>query len=399
MITQINSIEELKQIWIEILLNKTSKVTKVEDESVLNGVAYGCAKIGQKALKDIAIIESHIFPDTAYGSYLDNIASNYGIAARFGASQSSTYIRLVGNPGTNYLPGVNTFTGNEGVVFDLEEDILIGSLGYTYAKIRSQDTGLKTNVNALSINKVSPLPTGHKYCINEYAALGGRDIESDELFKIRIKQGSNVLARGTISMLEQVFMKINSNILRVYYNGTNNQGQVVLGVLTQNGINLTAAELSNLLIQGSEFLSLTELKVYGTQSYGILLQNIQYQTIDLSFRVELFSGYNPDEIRKEIQIKLTKQCDFRFWVAGDSVQWEDLLFIIKNVKGVKYCPDQYFYPRTDISIDKDRFPRFRSFIMMDLNGNIISNISGTLNPVYYPNKPDWSYQQSVISSI
>ena len=339
MITQISSIEELKQLWIEILLTKTTKVTKVEDESVLNGIAYGCAKTGQKALKDISIIESHIFPDTAFGIYLDNIADNYGIAPRFGSSQSSMYIRLVGAPGTQYLVGTHTFTGNEGVIFDLEENITIGSLGYIYAKVKSQSIGTKSNVNALSIKKVSPVPIGHKYVINEYAAMYGRNSESDNLFKLRIKQGSNILARGTIAMLEQVFMKINNNVLRVYYNGINDQGQVVLGILTQNGVNLTSSELGELLTQGGEFLTLTELKPYGTQSYGIYLQNIQYQPIDISFRVELFSGYNPDDIRKEIQINFAKKYDFRFWVPGNVIQWEDLMFIVKQTKGVKYFPE------------------------------------------------------------
>ena len=41
MITKITSVDELKQIWLEIFLNKTDKVSDVSDESVLNGIAYG----------------------------------------------------------------------------------------------------------------------------------------------------------------------------------------------------------------------------------------------------------------------------------------------------------------------------------------------------------------------
>ena len=58
MITRITPLEELKRIFFEILFNKTSKITKATDESIVNGVAYGCSKIAQKALKDVALVES-----------------------------------------------------------------------------------------------------------------------------------------------------------------------------------------------------------------------------------------------------------------------------------------------------------------------------------------------------
>ena len=71
MITKITTLDELKQIFIEILLNKTDKISDVSNESVLNGIAFGCAKLSQRLLTNQAVVESHIFPDTAYGEYLD----------------------------------------------------------------------------------------------------------------------------------------------------------------------------------------------------------------------------------------------------------------------------------------------------------------------------------------
>ena len=79
MITEITAVEELKQIFLEIFLNKTDKVSDVSDESVLNGIAYGCGKLAQRTLTNQAIIEGHIFPDTAYGEYIDNLAANRGV--------------------------------------------------------------------------------------------------------------------------------------------------------------------------------------------------------------------------------------------------------------------------------------------------------------------------------
>ena len=399
MITEVTSIEELKQIFSEILFNHTDAVTKITDNSVLNGIAFGCAKVGQKAIKDIAVLESHIYPDSAYGIYLDNIAANYGIASRFGASNSSTYIRLVGTPGTVYILGVNTFMGNDGIIFNLEETIVIPALGYAYAKIRSQQIGDKTNINALTLNKINPIPSGHQYCINEYRAIGGRDIEDDSSFRIRIKEGSNILARGTISMLEQVFMKLNNNVLKIKYQGINNSGKVIISILTQNGIDLTSQELDQLLEQGEKFFALTELKPLNTQNYGIILQNIEYFPIDVNFRCEIMNNYNPDDIREQIQIKFAKKYDIRYWNSSQKIIWADLLQIVKDIPGIKYVPDNTFYPNIDVAVDMDKVPRFRSFLMLDLKGNIIINQSGTLNPIFYQNNQNSSYQTTVFNTI
>ena len=83
MITKITTADELKQIFTEILLNKTDKISDISNESVLNGIAYGCAKMAQRLLINQAVVEGHLFPDTAYGTYLDDIARSNGIAPRF----------------------------------------------------------------------------------------------------------------------------------------------------------------------------------------------------------------------------------------------------------------------------------------------------------------------------
>ena len=107
MITKITSVDELKQIFLEIFLNKTDKVSDISSDSVLNGIAYGCAKLAQRTLTNQAVIEGHIFPDTAYGEYLDQLADIRGIAPRFSTTSSSTYIRIVANEGTSYLQGTH----------------------------------------------------------------------------------------------------------------------------------------------------------------------------------------------------------------------------------------------------------------------------------------------------
>jgi hypothetical protein len=399
MITRIQTVDELKEIFVETLINHTDKVTKVSDTSVLNGVAFGVAKIGQKVTKDIAVIESHIFPDSAYGEYLDKIAKLRGVSPRKGKSESSVYVRIFGEPGTQYIPGVHTFFGNQGVIFDIDTITTIPSFGFTYAKLRSQTQGLSTNVEPLSINKVSPQPAGHSYVINEYTAEGGRDEESDSLFRERIKREINIISKHTLSYLEQVFTKINPNVLRCFHYGFNSNNEIIIGVATVNGINLTNIELNDILVKSEKYLSLCELRPYGINNTGIYLRNVEWQPIDISFRVDMDSSYDVDDVRKRIQVNLSKEFDYRFWDWTKKIEWDNLLEIVKNTDGVRYVADNYFYPQVDITVHKNKLPRIRGFQMLNLNGELISNFTGTLNPVYYPNDIDFFYQADLLSNI
>lgn len=392
------TVEELKGMFIELLMNHTNKVTKVAPLSTLNGISYGTAKLGQRVLKDVALIETHLFPDLAYGKYLDKVAENFGVAARFGSSESSTYVRVVGLPGTVYTAGLQEFSSVSGIVFDITKTFTIPAEGFGYVKVRSQTKGVSTNVEPLSISKISPEPIGHKYCVNEYAAYGGRDVEDDEDFRKRIKEGANVLARGTLAMLEQVFNKINNNVLKCYFRGWNTSGQVVIQILTQNGIDLNTAELNELLLKGKDFFSLTELKPNGQNGYGIKLENVEWFPVDISARVEIESNVNPDDVRKEIQIRLNKYFDYRYF-DKPKVEWDDLLGIMKATPGVKYVLDNYFFPQQDIAIPKNQIPRVRGFLMLNPDGSVITNATNTLNPVFYPSTPDISFQKTIYASI
>lgn len=398
MITKIVSVSELKQMFLEIFLNKTDKVSDISDDSVLNGIAYGCAKVGQRLLVNQGIVEGHLFPDTAYGQYLDNIASIRGISPRFGACGSSTYVRVIAQPGTSYIQGTQRFTSTSGITFELEESKTVDENGFAYIKVKSTQSGANTNVDPVSINKVSPKPTGHISVTNEYAATGGMDAESDELFRQRIKNSVNTLSRGTIAFIEQVFMKINPRVLRVFKGGIDSNGKMNLIVCATNGASFSDGEFNVLVSRSEEYLSLYDV-LREKSGYALKLNNVDWKYIDVSFRVELDPAYNVDEVRKNIQIQMNKLFDYRFWKQGDRVEWDDLLQAAKNANGVRYIPDNYFYPQADIIVGKYQLPRVRGFIMYDLNGNIIESNNGLISDVYYPNSPDIDFQSSVVNTI
>lgn len=398
MITKIVPVQELKQIFLEVLLNKTDKVNDVSAESVLNGIAFGCAKVGQKCLVNQSVVEGHLFPDTAYGSYLDELAAIRGIAPRFGAAPSTTYVRFIGEEGTFYNSAELVLYASTGIAFTLEEDVVIGANGYAYGKVRATSNGANTNVDPLSINRMNVVPQGHLSVTNEYRASGGRDYEDDELFRQRIKDSVNQLSRNTMSYMEQVFMKINDRVLRLHKGGVTADGKMNLIVVSVNGQDFSQAEFNEILSRSEEFLPLDELLRENTD-FALNLQNVDWLPVDVEFRVDIDPAYDQAIVRRNIAIQMNKLFDYRFWKYGDKVEWENLLYAAKNVEGVRYVPDTHFYPSADINVPRYRLPRIRGFILRDLNGDIIEDNGGLMSDVYYPNTIAEGYAASVLSNI
>lgn len=391
MITKTSAtITNLKNLFIEMFLDKTAKVSNVADGSVVNATAFGVAKVAQKAMKDIAIKEAQIFPDTATGVYLDKAAALYGVSSRKGALGSSTYIRVSANPGTVYDTSV-TFVNKNGIRFQVDEALTVGESGYGYVKVRSINAGYSTNVPPNSITNVSPQPQGHIECTNEYYAIGGRDSEDDETFRIRIKNNLNILSKNTIEYWTQTLSNIDDRVLKVMSAGLDEKGIYNLYVVSQNGIFFTEEELDTLLESAQGYFGISELNIEG-KVVGIGIKNIDWFYVGsergLDFRVQLQPDYDVSTVRQNIQVNLTKYLDFRFWTPGKIVEWDDLLDIVKKTDGVKYVPDEYFFPYYDQQVPANQLPRIRGFVMRDQDGNILYDSDSNLSPLFYPSEPE-----------
>lgn len=391
MITKTSAtITNLKNLFIEMFLDKTAKVSNVADGSVVNATAFGVAKVAQKAMKDIAIKEAQIFPDTATGVYLDKSAALYGVSPRKGALGSSTYIRVSANPGTVYDTSV-TFVNKNGIRFQVDEALTVGESGYGYVKVRSINAGYSTNVPPNSITNVSPQPQGHIECTNEYYAIGGRDSEDDETFRIRIKNNLNILSKNTIEYWTQTLSNIDDRVLKVMSAGLDEKGIYNLYVVSQNGIFFTEEELDTLLESAQGYFGISELNIEG-KVVGIGIKNIDWFYVGsergLDFRVQLQPDYDVSTVRQNIQVNLTKYLDFRFWTPGKIVEWDDLLDIVKKTDGVKYVPDEYFFPYYDQQVPANQLPRIRGFVMRDQDGNILYDSDSSLSPLFYPSEPE-----------
>lgn len=385
LLTEVLTIADLKALYAETFLNHTSKISKISDLSVLNAHTFGVAKVFQKDLKDTAIIESQIFPELSSGDYLNNAAKLVGNSPRLDASGSSTFILVYAEPATIYIPGDSLFVSNQGVNFNITDVVIVGNNGYAYIPVRSSSVGVNTNVSAFSINRIINPPIGHINCTNEYEATGGRDEENDEDFKSRISQFHQFAAKNSKSNLLVNLQVVDPLILDIRRAGYTEDGKILFSIVTCNGKSYTQDELNSLESNLNRYMALSDVDDQAGV-LGIKLQNIEWQQVGgsngVDFRIDILPGFSEVDVRKNIQIQLTKYFDFRFF-EKDRVEWDDLLQIIKNTKGVKYIPDEFFSPNTDVSVERYKIPRVIKFIMRDMLGNILFNNNNSILPIYY----------------
>lgn len=385
LITEIQTIAELKALYLETFLNHTNKVSKISDLSVLNAHSFGIAKIFQKDLKDAAIIESQIFPELSSGTYLDNAAKLVGAISRLSAAGSATYVLVYADPNTVYTPGESTFTSNQGIVFNILELTIVGTNGYAYIPVRSVSVGANTNVDSFTINRITSAPIGHIACTNEYAATGGRDAENDTDFKLRISTFQQFAAKSSHDNLLTNLRMLNANILDIKRVGYDDYGKILISIIACNGMAFSQDELSMFESQLSDFMTLSDIDNQAGV-IGVKLQNIEWHFVGgnsgIDFRIDIAPGYVESVVRKNIQIQLTKYFDFRFW-NRTTIEWDDLLQMIKNTQGVRYVPDEYFLPHIDNGISSYALPRIKKFIMRTMSGSILYNNDNTILPIYY----------------
>ncbi len=385
-----SSAVERRNLFIESFINAQDKVTKVTDNSVLSGIAQGCSRISGLVEKDVIVYFSRIFPEYSFGENLDAVAKMMGIKERFGSLPSTTYVLVRATPGTQYLRNNHIFQSTEGFTFQLDADIEMNTYGYDYFKVTCTTSGSKTNIKPFSISSVSNVPSGHLSCFNEIIGTGGRDAESDELLRRRLKEFSTFFSRNTLSYLEKIAQLHNENILMVQNQGFSENGEQLLGMVTQNGSYLTDAEKASLTDFMRPYLSLVDM-------YSLKIVDIPFQDLDVSTMIDLEGKRPVNDIVFDIQRKISDYLDFRYWGRNRKIEWDRILEIVKNVEGVRYVYDNTFMPRVDIQVYRGFLPRLRSFLIYDKNKQPISEFTGLYNPVLFIKEDDYNFKNLLVA--
>lgn len=270
---------ELISTFNRVFLSTNPEITKTSPNSVYMSLAAGVAALAQKSLKENALVETYLNPNLATGTRLDEIADQRGIPARQASStESSVWVRIGANEGAEFTTD-HVFTGDHGITFRLEEGFTAGAGGFSYRRLQSIASGLIANVTAFSINRITDPPSGFLFTINETPSFGGREAETDDQFRHRIKNYTNILSFNTISKIGFLANLANPKVFRVLPLGRGDRSQIRLGIITHNGVRLTPDELS--------FLDGTIRPQVALTDSNLNFENLEPKALEIRARVQL----------------------------------------------------------------------------------------------------------------
>ena len=392
------NLNDLLALAIQTVVNTTNGVTKITRNSVLGALLQAVARIGQRAMKDIALANSENYVEEASSQYLDEIGRNRGITSRRPGASSVVYLRLVGEIGTTYSSGDTgvSFRNDDDIIFRLENDVTIGGNGFEYVLARSTITGLQTNVAPFTINNIENGPAGHIDVFNDFAATGGRDEEGDAQLRERIQNTFNNAAVTTLARIEEVAKSFQPEILRIVNTGSDEIGNIRLSVATVNGRQYSREELDSLLQQVGPYMSLSDVVERRNDVSGVLFDNIPLLPIDVEARIERRLDIPLATLYTEIAVRLTRVLDYsNFSWDSPRIRWDEVFDAVKRTPGVEAIDNSTFLPRADIVVPFGVLPRIRRVTLFNIDGSIMEDRSLSLQNYFFPNTQNRDIQELV----
>lgn len=364
MIVETKTIEQLKNEFNICFRNNCGdKVTKFSDLSVINGFSFALSKIVQKVIKSAAQIESKLFPESANGTALDDIASRQGIPARRAKSKSSVVLLFKASEGTTYPINTQVKTAS-GIIVSTQSELVINSNGYGYVLAESTTYGIEANVLANTlVTLVATAPVGHTSVTNPMRAIGGADEESDYTFRNRLINGEHILSRNTEAFYEALIINSNSNVMRINMSGLDIVNKSFEVVLVKNSL----ADFTNEEIDAIKEDIIDNLPMSDRNLVKLNVSSINYEAIDLFIPLRLTAGYTLANVLRDIQINLATYLDLTRWDFGKTVSWADMYEIIRHTEGVYEIIDTFYSPKKDVLVGSNSLPRIRQVTIKNVD--------------------------------
>lgn len=398
MIIKVKSIEELKNEFLLAITNTTNKVTKILPTSVLNGIAYGFAKLTQKINKEAALIESKLFPEYAIGTDLDDIALREGIPARLTATKSTVVLVFTVDisSGDVIIKAGSVVSGYNNINFETDTDLIItqaegSGIGYVFAS--SQQTGKNNNVGAYSINRVVSLAFGSsninkiQAVTNPSSAINGFDNESDYDFRKRILTMSGIIGTNTYENYLYYIQYFQPEVLRIKTTAISlSKGTFEIFVVKRNAGYFNNSELNDLKNNIISYLPLRDANIF---TFNI--SNVLYKEFDVYAKVYIDGSRTLLQIAQDWSIAINNYINHKEWPFGKKVDHEMLMSMLQDVQSVLDIDDDSFEPRRDVFVKANSLPKLRSIVLynaetgqiLDKQFPILRNyeINGNINPI------------------
>lgn len=173
----------------DIQARMVGEIEKVNDKATIEG-SFGRDLINansvefENAYAEMNLLIQAAFGTTAWGKYLTNIASEFGVD-RKKATPSIGEVTIIGTANT-YVPIRSLFSTQDGsVVFETDSGVTLDAQGKATVSVTSKSTGTAANVGVGTINHLPASIRGVSRVTNLEATHDGTDEETDDALRAR----------------------------------------------------------------------------------------------------------------------------------------------------------------------------------------------------------------------
>ncbi|MFC2499985.1 MAG: baseplate J/gp47 family protein [Selenomonas noxia] len=179
--TRLAILERLKTSYDEV---KKTEASAVEGTFSFDTLAAN-AKEFEKAYAEMSLLIDAAFPQTSWGQYLDYLADELAGLSRRPAVAATVILSITGTAGA-VVPKGSLFATESGVQFSTNDQAVLSDRGAAKVKASALAVGAAGNVQKESIVKIPVSIYGVSAVMNEAAAHGGYEEESDDDLRERL---------------------------------------------------------------------------------------------------------------------------------------------------------------------------------------------------------------------
>jgi hypothetical protein len=356
--TKPKTLEELKEECIASLRAESDgRLTTILPDTVLDGIAWGMAKLAQHIITDTAYLESKFFPEFATENLLDAHATRIGLDPRRGATNSTVTLQFLADTEIDKRPtypaGTKVKTVN-GQVYETVKTVKASeNRGICFVDARSQKIGPVSAVDTGELTMlVDTAPTGHLSVTNVTLSVGGFAEEHDDLFRYRIQAAKHILSVNTAAFYEALILKLFPHVIRVRCRTIDMlHSKYIINVLRDDGSYFTTSELQEIKEAIQPYLPIHDI-----DAGKLDVKNFEYVYLYVYVSAQ-FDTTKTATLKNTLNKKLNEYLDYRFWPEGQKVEWEELVRLFRNTDGIVEVNDSRISPPNDVVLSVEQLPK------------------------------------------
>lgn len=365
---------QLLKDLIGIFVSQTEKVTSFGKDGIVRGIFHSVSNVVSEMWNDLYQTKRQMQLTTAEGNDLIEFGERRGVPKN-AAAKSSVVLIFNGPDNTVISAGTNIKSIiDSSIVYTTKVEITLGSANPNIVRpikansigdiviAESVATGSQTSVDVNELTVIDPEIAGVTVT-NLVPSSGGKDIESDDEYRERIKNIIDSLAQGTQAFYEALAMKADSTVMKAKAIKSQYGGVDVYLVKNSLG-DYDNSELSTIA---------SYIYDYQKAFQNISCKNAIRRSIEVRGKFLIKSGYTNDQVFSAIASKIASYISgiFKFTTT---VKFIDLVNEIAEAEGLTSIDLSNFYlngAQADIYLTSVEVPVFTHLLFIDSFNNVI----------------------------